>query len=48
MGEKGLEWSSYEISILTPKCLNEEDKGLVMMLKMGYEIQSFASLTTLR
>ena len=48
MGERGLEWSSYETSTLTPNCLNEEDKGLVMMLKMGYEIQFFASLMTLR
>ena len=41
MGERGLERSSYETSILTPICLKEKDKGLVMMHKMDYEIQNF-------
>ena len=42
-GERGLEWSYYETSILTPKFLKDEDDGQVMMHKMGYEIQIFAS-----
>ena len=41
--DRGMEWSSHETSILTPKCLKEEDEGLVLMHEMDSKIQIFAS-----
>ena len=39
MGERGLEWSSCKTPILTPIRLKEEEKWLIMMHKMDYDIQ---------